>query len=258
MSRSILFPLFCSLAFAWDQNEDLLSAARKGDLSTVQALIQKGADVEAKTAYGQTPLFLASMNGHTPVVAFLLEKGARTDVRDTFYKAGLIDFALQRKHYAAVQLIIEKGGLDLENALPSIVRAGSPDLMKAAIATGKLTSDAMTKALELAWNLNKPELAGVLTKAGAKPPEPGVVVEPKILESYAGTYKSQQFPIEIKAWVRDSQLVMQVIGQPEFVPKAKSATLFAGVGAEFEFDAPNSFVLRQAGQKLQFKKVAAR
>src|SRR6516165_991550 len=75
---------------AADVSEDLLSAARNGELGSVKALVEKGAPLEAKTAYGQTPLYLAAMNGHEDVVAYLLEKGANTDVRDTFYKAPML------------------------------------------------------------------------------------------------------------------------------------------------------------------------
>src|ERR1039458_946218 len=97
---------------ARDVNDDLLNAARRGDLDTVKALIEKGAPMEAKTPYGQTPLYLAAMSGHDAVVQFLLDKGAKTDVRDTFYKASLLDFVLERKHYAVAKMIIVKFLLD--------------------------------------------------------------------------------------------------------------------------------------------------
>src|SRR5947209_5684527 len=84
---------------AADVNEELLDAARKGDLVSVKALLAKGAAIETKTPYGQTPLYLAAMNGRADVVEFLLDKGASTDVRDTFYKAPILAFVLMRKHY---------------------------------------------------------------------------------------------------------------------------------------------------------------
>jgi hypothetical protein len=92
---------------AWDVTDDLLNAARSGDLDTVKALIEKGAPLEAKTPYGQTPLYLAAMSGHEAVVQFLLDKGAKTDVTDTFYKASMLDFVLQRKGYHVLVTLLK-------------------------------------------------------------------------------------------------------------------------------------------------------
>src|ERR1051325_4648876 len=68
--RSIAL-LFCTSAlalYAGDANDDLLAACRAGDLATVKSSIEKGAAIETKTPYGQTPLYLAAMNGHEEVV----------------------------------------------------------------------------------------------------------------------------------------------------------------------------------------------
>jgi len=90
--RRIAFLALAAAAglFAWDASEDLLAAARDGDLNAAKSAVEKGAPIESKTAYGQTALFLAAMNGHEPVVAFLLEKGASADITDTFYKSTML------------------------------------------------------------------------------------------------------------------------------------------------------------------------
>ena len=41
-----------------------------------QALIEKGANIEAKGQNQQTPLQTACLNGHLPIVQFPIEKGA--------------------------------------------------------------------------------------------------------------------------------------------------------------------------------------
>src|SRR5947208_12915758 len=56
-----------------DISDELLAQSRKGDVVAVNALLDKGADVNARSPYGQTPLFFASDRGHTEVVKLLLE-----------------------------------------------------------------------------------------------------------------------------------------------------------------------------------------
>ena len=98
----------------------------------------------------------------------------------------------------------------------------------------------------------------VLQKA-AEPATPGATVDLKILESYSGTYKSEQIPLEIKAFVKDGKLYMQATGQPDFPLKAASATQFefAQAGIIVEFDSSSSFTLKQGGRNSVFKKAAA-
>ena len=120
---------------AGDVNDDLLTAARQGDLDTVKALIEKGASLETKTPYGQTPLYLAAMSGHQAVVQFLLDKGAKTDVTDTFYKASMLDFVVQRKHYAVAKAIVAKGNGNADEQLKAV--ADQADLVQAVLEKGK-------------------------------------------------------------------------------------------------------------------------
>jgi uncharacterized protein YciI len=88
---------------------------------------------------------------------------------------------------------------------------------------------------------------------------PAVAVDVKTLESYSGTYKSDQIPLDIKAFVRDGKLFMQATGQPEFQLKATSATQFefAQAGVAVEFDSSSSFTLKQGGASSRFKKAVA-
>ena len=65
-------------------NEDLLQAAREGNISQVTELIRKGADVNAKDdEYGFTSLIKAAANGHTNIVKLLLDKGADINAEAT-------------------------------------------------------------------------------------------------------------------------------------------------------------------------------
>lgn len=242
--------------FAFDINDDLLKAARQGDLDAVKALIEKGAPLEAKTPYGQTPLYLAAMSGHEAVVQFLLDKGAKTDVRDTFYKASLLDFVLQRKHYTVAKMIIAKGNGNADEQLKEVTEAAQPDLVQAVLDKGKPSQAALNSVYEGALAENKKDIAELLKKAGAQEPPPPLAVDAKVLESYVGTFKTEQFPLDIKVSVKEGKLYMQATGQPEFAPKPKSPTVFAFAQAnlEIEFDSADSFTLKQGGMTIKFKK----
>jgi ankyrin repeat protein len=241
---------------AGDVNDDLLNAARKGDLDTVKTLIEKGAPVEAKTPYGQTPLYLAAMSGHEAVVQFLLDKGAKTDVTDTFYKASILDFVLERKHYAVAKMIVAKGNGNADEQLKSVADAGQADLVQAVLEKGKPGQSALDSAYEGALAENKKDIAELLKKAGAHEPAPPVAVDAKVLESYVGTFKTDQFPLDIKVSVKEGTLYMQATGQGAFAPKPKSPTVFvfAPANLEIEFDSANSFTLKQGGMNIKFKK----
>jgi hypothetical protein len=247
-----------SLLFAGDANEDLLAASRAGDLTAVKAAVENGAAIETKTPYGQTPLYLAAMNGHEEVVRFLLEKGARTDIKDTFYKAPMLAFVLQRKHYGVAKLLASKAA-NADETLATVASSGRADLVEAVLANGKPSQEVLDKTYEGALDAKQTEVAGLLKKAGAHEPAPPVAIDAAVLQSYAGSYRSEQMPIEVKIFIKENRLYVQAAGQPEFAPKPQSATRFQFVPArlEVEFDSPDSFTLRQGGGTFKFKKVVA-
>src|ERR1051326_1844381 len=138
--RSISLLIFASTfaLYAGEANDDLLAASRAGDLAAVKSSIEKGAAIETKTPYGQTPLYLAAMNGHEEVVRFLLDKGATTEVRDTFYKAPMLGFVLQRKHWGVAKLLIAKSA-NRDQALDDVAGSGRAAMVQAVLTGEKPT-----------------------------------------------------------------------------------------------------------------------
>src|SRR5690348_3903947 len=53
-----------------------------GTPAETRALIEKGADVNEKDAYGLTPLIEATIKNNIEIAKLLLEKGARVDQED--------------------------------------------------------------------------------------------------------------------------------------------------------------------------------
>lgn len=260
MQRTAILGFIVAIAlFAGDPNDDLLNAARKGDLASVKALLEKGAALEAKTPYGQTPLYLAAMNGQDEVVQFLLSKGANPDVHDAFYKASMLGFVLERKHYAIAKMLIAKGAGNPDEVIGDASESGNAELVQAVLDKGKPSQKALDKSYAAALDQKHAAVAEVLKKAGAQEPAPAVAVDPKILDSYAGNYKSEQLPFDVKVFVKEGKLYLQATGQPEFAPKAQSPKTFefAPANIEIEFDSASTFSLKQGSTTYKFKKVVA-
>lgn len=182
-------PLLC---FADDLGDDLLAAARKGDIAAVKSLLDKGADVNSKSPYGSTPLFFASERGHTEIVRLLLDKGADPNAKDTFYNATALTWAASKDRTEIVKLLLAKGAEGVDMLLTSAVQSGNKDLMKIALDTGKVKQNTLNFCLSMAMKANKPETAEMLKKAGAQPPAApaaAITVDPAVLARYAGKYQ---------------------------------------------------------------------
>ncbi len=67
---------------SFEVNSGLRSAAQRGDVRSVRAWLQKGADVNAKNAQGVSALMLAALNGRDKMAKFLLTQGADINARD--------------------------------------------------------------------------------------------------------------------------------------------------------------------------------
>lgn len=107
----VLFLLFVPFAvYAQDLNSDLCSAAMKGDTAVVQALLDKGADVNAifNGPLGQTVLILAAEAGHNEIVKMLLAKGADVNMK-TKYGSTALMCAAESGQTEIVKILLDKG-----------------------------------------------------------------------------------------------------------------------------------------------------
>ncbi|MGE0129959.1 MAG: ankyrin repeat domain-containing protein [Blastocatellales bacterium] len=176
-------------------NNELLSAAKKGDAAAVKSLLAKGADVNAKTRYNQTPLMFAAQHGHIEIVKTLLDAGADLNVTDTFYKSvTALSAAADKGHAEIVKLLLEKGAKSKETALFIGAQSGHAAVVKVALDMGGLSQENLDRALGFVDEAESKEIVGMLRKVGAKSPEkkqlkPEVKVDEATLKKYAGTYR---------------------------------------------------------------------
>ena len=65
-----------------DLEKRLFTAVKNGDADAVRALLDEGANPDARDKYEQTALYLASENGYAEIVKILLDRGADPNVRN--------------------------------------------------------------------------------------------------------------------------------------------------------------------------------
>ena len=204
-------------------NDQMWEAVRRGDAAAVTALLDKGADVNAKFRYGATALFKAAERGHVEVAKILLARGADVKVKDTFYGATAMTWALQNDHIEVVRLILEKDASDVEDVLSTGVSEGKIELVEMALARGGAGAETLTASLAAAMNdKDKSAIAEALKKAGAKPP---LEVDAAVLETYVGKYRPEQGN-ELTVTVKDKKLFTMLGNQGPFAMMALDKTIF--------------------------------
>ena len=257
--------LSCLIAFGQDPkqklNDQLWEAARTGDLAVVTSMLDQGADVNAKFRYGTTALFKASERGHTEVVKLLLARGADPTVKDTFYGATAMTWALQNNHYGVVRALLEKDATGVGDVLTTGAREGKVELVEIALARGGTNAETLTAALSAVTDdKEKAAIAEMLRKAGAKPP---IELDAATLQSYVGRYKADERPSEIAISVKDGKVFATPMGQGAFRLMATDKVSFRPVEFDgltivftVEDNKATSFTLKQGPNTTVFKRIA--
>jgi hypothetical protein len=253
------FLLIASSAFAQNLNEDLLAAARKSDAAAVKALLAKGADVNAKSPYGATPLFFACDRGSAEVVKILLDAGADVNIKDTFYKSTPMTWAIQHDHAEVVKLLVAKTPASKESATAQAVAQGQIKTVNALLALGGFKPESLSLWLTMAEKNEYKEVMEALKAAGAKPqPKVEFKVEPAQLKRYEGIFKNEQ--VELSFRVKDSKLVATQNGYDfNLVPKAEHTFEIDGQPAtlifKLEAEKVTALTVKGTGGELTIKKV---
>ena len=86
----------------------LMTAAGMNHLEVVQLLVNRRADVNARSPGGYTALMSAALNGHAEVVKVLLEKGAEVNAKDISGRTAL-KYAESKDHKEVIELLKQAG-----------------------------------------------------------------------------------------------------------------------------------------------------
>ena len=96
-----------------EKDTALLNACKdtEDNIDEVQQLIADGANVNAVTSYGRTPLMSATAYGYINIVRFLLENGADINTKDTHngWTALMFSAGFENEEFEIAQMLIENG-----------------------------------------------------------------------------------------------------------------------------------------------------
>jgi hypothetical protein len=258
----LLLLLLPFVAQAQDANEELLEAARKSDVEKVRALLAKGANVNAKSSYGVTPLGFACSRGSVEIVKLLLESGAEVNVTDTFYKTTPFGMIMMGKkaNPEIMLLLLEKGAKETDQAMNYAINNNHPNLAKVALTKGNFKQEALDKYLRGATKKGQKEIIAVLTAAGAKE-LPEFKIEAEAMKKYEGTFKTDGLTVVFQ--VKEGKLIGLANGQELAVLPLKPHTFEnaeAGIVATFTVDSEKitGVALKFPNQQMNLKKEEAK
>lgn len=174
-------------------NNTLLHTATATNATDVSfKLIEKGANIHAVNAYGQSPLYAAAKNGNEEMCKFLLEKGANPNLPGSSGETPLM-VAASGNHTKLINLFIKNGvnvnEIDSEgfSALKIAAIKGNVETTSLLIESGAdvhhKTHDGWTAA-DLAFKLGHVDVLNLLLSNGAEITKPNIddnnieVIEP--------------------------------------------------------------------------------
>lgn len=172
--------LFLSAGMSPDEKNDglppLLEASRRGHSEVALALIEAGADVNARDAYGVTAMMFAAICGSTEVIDRLTEAGADVNAQDLGGRSVLLE-ALTTENdipVSTIQSLVEAGAapnIRISGGVTPLMLAatGEPDVLQMLIDAGadvNAQDDRGRTALMRA--AHKPENVSILKAAGAE------------------------------------------------------------------------------------------
>lgn len=254
----LMFYLSFPLAAQAGELEDrFLLAVRTGDVTALKAALASGVNVNTKFRYDRMALSFAADRGDPVVVKALLDAGAEVNARDTFYGMDAMSQALSKKHAEIVRMLLEKGAANSEGVLMFGVQENSLELVTASLGKGGLRPDSLTAAVALSSKNSRTEMVELLKQHGATQP---FAVETALLDQYAGSFKAENNP-DLKLQ-RQGRTLDATSGGQTFALIALSvdtfrAEQFEGVTLRFLSESGRvvGAMLRQGKNETRYKKV---
>jgi len=193
------------------QSDELLAAARSGNVETVRRLLDSGMSVETAGPYNMTVLIAAAASGQLEVARLLLERGADPNQREGFHGADPLGMALFRGYPQVAILLLASGADDRAGALEFAIGENNAEIARAAIESGPLYESRL-EALKARSAELDPVYQEFIAQARSRPdPEPPTLSAGD-LEVYSGAYEGWDSGTTVEVSVQKERLAVSVNG----------------------------------------------
>ena len=150
-------------------------AASRGNIDEVKACVSRGDNVNGKDGSGNTPIVLAVVKGHLPVVEFLLNNGADAHAPPPNKRSAMLLAAVCSGNLGITRLLVRHGGLDVANSeggdpLLAAVNIGRANIVQYLINEGaavNMLGAHKVAPLHVAVTKGNTEIVDILLSAGA-------------------------------------------------------------------------------------------
>jgi outer membrane protein assembly factor BamB len=214
-----------------DAREALWAAVRNADTKGAKALLDKGADVNAKNEIGITALWVAAGKGKPEVVQLLLGAGADVNARDGIWYETPLSMAVAEGNAEVVTALLRAGARDVDAAVVRAAAGGKLPTLRAVLDHGKPRRDALDAALFAAAK-DKKEVREALAKAGAAPLKPAPASDREGWKPLAGTYESENGG-KLTVEVLETGLAIRRFGPSREALRPAGADTFRPLGLDF-------------------------
>ena len=109
MNYVLVAVLFLALACQSGLSQELIDAAAEGNTKRVEALLNKGVNIEVRARDDWTALTIAAREGHYETVKLLLDKGAKVNAKEGGRHTPLF-WAKKYNHQKVIELLKAAGG----------------------------------------------------------------------------------------------------------------------------------------------------
>jgi len=202
--------LFAGLALLSAQEQkDIFSAVRDGNLKKVRSLIESGVDVDTRDRYGMTPLAVSAQTGQLEIAAYLLEKKADVNIPDTFYHVTPLLQSLWNQNSGVAELLLKAGAEPRDSAFEIAVYRGLPKLMRAAIEGGPISESTLARLKDVAASKEQ-SLQDIFATAKSRPdPEPPNYSAEE-LKQFEGNFEGFESDTKGRVFLKDGTLFVSV------------------------------------------------